>query len=321
MARDNPVQFAVVREDPLLDAELLRGIGAPRVVLVCSGGCTALTLQSLFPDASFVLVDPNPAQLDLVRRKVDALARPAPERRSAFNVEDPDPAGLSQCGNFESLFRGLRSFLEEFVAPPDEWRRLLSPESPDRALLSPMTGSRWWPVAFEVFFHDAILNAMFGPDATQHAERGSYPSYFRRAFERGLAAPDAERNHFLHHVFLGRYVDGALPQHLAHPAPVHRFEYVEGTLDRAAPHLAEADVVHLSNVFDWMDERAVAATARAVAERSKPGAAVLWRQLNNTRDFRPFFGDTLRFEDDLGLTLLTRDRSLFYSSIHVGRRT
>ena len=31
-----------------------------------------------------------------------------------------------------------------------------------------------------MFFGDSILNAMFGSDATQHAEPGSYPTYIRK---------------------------------------------------------------------------------------------------------------------------------------------
>ena len=48
--RDNDVQFAVVREDPMVEAELVRLTKASHVLLITSGGCTALTLQALFPD-------------------------------------------------------------------------------------------------------------------------------------------------------------------------------------------------------------------------------------------------------------------------------
>ena len=67
--RDNKVQFAVVREDPMVEAELIRLTGANDVLLVASGGCTALTLQALFPDLHITLFDFNPAQLEWVRKK------------------------------------------------------------------------------------------------------------------------------------------------------------------------------------------------------------------------------------------------------------
>ena len=64
---DNDVQFAVVREDPMVEAELVRLTNASNVLLIASGGCTALTLQALFPDLRITLVDFNPAQLERVR--------------------------------------------------------------------------------------------------------------------------------------------------------------------------------------------------------------------------------------------------------------
>ena len=110
--RDNPLQFAVVREDALVEVEVLRRHPCRRVLLIASGGCSALTLQSVLPELEITLLDPNAAQLDLVRAKLDALdALRAGDRLARFNVENDDPSGLCECGNFESLFRSLRTFL------------------------------------------------------------------------------------------------------------------------------------------------------------------------------------------------------------------
>ena len=71
--RDNKVQFAVVREDLMVEAELVRLTNANNVLLIASGGCTALTLQALFPDLHITLFDFNSAQLERVREKMSAL--------------------------------------------------------------------------------------------------------------------------------------------------------------------------------------------------------------------------------------------------------
>jgi hypothetical protein len=47
--RDNPVQFAFVREDPEIEASLVRRDHSGSALLIASGGCTALSLQALFP--------------------------------------------------------------------------------------------------------------------------------------------------------------------------------------------------------------------------------------------------------------------------------
>ena len=119
--KNHDLQFAVVREDPEIERTVMGARPPDRSLLVASGGCTALSLQSWWPESRFTLVDPNPAQLELVRRKVALIeAGVTRDVRLRCNVESDDPSGLSQCGNFEGLFRGLRGFLHEFVVTPDE---------------------------------------------------------------------------------------------------------------------------------------------------------------------------------------------------------
>src|SRR5437773_9198576 len=162
--RDNPVQFAVVREDPQIEAALARKTCARTALLIGSGGCTALSLAVLFPDLALTLVDPNPAQLELVRRKARLLAEGAPKAR--FNVGDDSADGLNACGNFESLFRGLRDFVREYVLPASELGALLTVPGQLRRSPGLLFANRYWKTGFDLFFSDALLNSMFGPAAT-----------------------------------------------------------------------------------------------------------------------------------------------------------
>ncbi len=325
----NPVQFAVVREDPVVELSLLADVrrgASTAALLIASGGCTALTVAAARPDVALTLLDANPAQLALVERKRAALAAHAPgsaARRRTFGVDADDAASLSGCGNFESLFRGLRAVLDDLVMPAAERRALLAGDGGAGAL----TGNRYWPVAFEMFFSDAMLEAMFGPEATQHADKGSYPAYFRRVVERALAggaggAP-ARANPYLHHVLLGHYLDGALPAFLERmtcaQAEGARFNLVEGSVTRG-PSFSAFDLVSLSNLFDWMSDDDVAATCARLAAESKPGAVVVLRQLNNRAPVERFFGDAFRFDDARAAALLARDRSMFYERLVVGTR-
>lgn len=320
--RDNPIQFAVVREDPLLEVEVLRRHRCRRVLLIASGGCTALTLQAVFPELDITLLDPNPSQLELVRAKVDALGGLSDgARRERFNVETDDPTGLSECGNFESLFRGLRSFLHDFVLPRDRMRRLFEEPGGLSEASELLFEHPYWPVAFGLYFSDPLLNTIFGAAATQHAEPGSYPDYFRRLFEAGLVRKDARDNPFLHHVFLGHYLDrrGCLPHFLTAPSPTYRFTFVQGCLD-AAVDLSPFDFVDLSNIMDWMSADDVRSLLEMLRTEIRPGAVVMWRQLNNTRDFEVSLQEQFMFDTDWQRTLQARDRSLFYSSVHVAVR-
>lgn len=301
MPRRNDLQFAVVREDPVLETRILRGIGGRRVFLIASGGCTALHLLSEFRELELTALDASPFQIRHVQSKIGALSR----RDSLDQWQE-----LSQCGNFESLFRGLRHFLEEMVAGPDEWEQLLEDSSlPVASVLA----HQYWPVAFELFFHEKMLLAMFGAQAIQYSTPGSYPRYFRHVFEAGLQRPDRAENYFLHHILLGRYLPRALPAFLQNPPASINIDLVERPVEQA-PDLSRYDLISLSNLFDWMAPSQIEKVTRRLSNEARPGARVLVRQLNNDIDLTPYFAG-FRFDTVLAQELLALDRSLFYSRL------
>jgi S-adenosylmethionine-diacylglycerol 3-amino-3-carboxypropyl transferase len=226
--------------------------------------------------------------------------------------------GLNQRGEFEALFRILRTAFEELVAPPAELRAYFDGDPAlRRELVDRWTRSRYFGAAFALAFSEPLLHAMFGPEATQHAEPGSYPRYFAHAFERGLRRSDGPKNPFLQHVLLGCYRRADAPAYVSAARPLS-VELIEGTL-LDVPELGRFDLFSLSNVFDWSEDALVAGWAEKLAQAARPGAAVLLRQLNNRRDLRRHFS-AFAFDDGLSEAFLTRDRSLFYQRIEVGFR-
>ena len=305
-------QFAVVREDPNVELDLIDRSGCAAGLVVASGGCTALTLSRLRPGLSVTAFDRNPAQLAHARSKADETVL------SRLNVGDANPAGLNQCGAFEGLFRVLRVMLTEFVAPAETFENVFRVSAGERArLVEHMTSHRFWPTSFEVAFAEPMLRTMFGPDALQHAAPGSYPAYFRAAFERGLSRGDAPENPFLHHVLLGRYLAGCAPEYIGRSGG--QITWVQGTL-LDVPDLSRFGLISLSNIFDWSDDSLVAAWAERLRAECVPGSVVVMRQLNNHRPLRPFFEPAFRFDDARGEALLADDRSLFYNRIEVAIR-
>ena len=306
------LKFAVVREDPELEAQLIRSEGVRRALVVASGGCTALSLLAELPALEVTAFDLNPRQLEQVRDKAAAAAE---GQLARLNIGDADERGLNQSGEFEGLFRTLRRMLREFVIGDGELERFFAGEA---ALADAWISHRYWPGCFAACFSDGLLHAMFGPAATQHAVPGSYPGYFADVFARGLRRDDAARNPFLQHVLLGAY--------RAEDAPVYARdrrgrmpELILGGLDAVA-ELERFDLFSLSNVFDWSDDALVADWAGRLKKAARPGSIVLLRQLNNTRDLRRHFAPEFVFDDALGVALQARDRSLFYNRIEVGRR-
>lgn len=310
-------KYAVVREDPEVEAALIEHFGARRALLVASGGCTVLTLARRFPALQITAFDINSTQLDLLRAKCAARNQPG-----RLNIYNDNPEGLNQNGEFEGLFRVLRHFLQEFVVAPHELDRFFDPGTPwdaRNAMIRRWFASPYWISAFALAFDHGLLNAMFGPSATQHAASDSYPHYFQEVFERGLKRADAPQNPFLRHALLGRYLPDCAPEWVGHwPEP--KLELVEGTL-LDVPGLNSFDLIHLSNIFDWSDDAEVRDWCAHLVQHAQPGAVVLLRQLNNRRNLRSFLSPAFRFEKELSKTLQEHDRSLFYNRIEVAVRT
>jgi len=315
MPNSSGLKFAVVREDPEVELEVIRRFVLTRPLLVVSGGCTLLTLKSKFPEMEVTAFDTNPAQIDHTRSKAMAVAAGELDR---LNVGQIDPRGLNQNGAFEDLFRVLRSSLVNLVTGEVDLLSYFDLGENERAkMIRNWTSNPFWLPSFHGAFNDPLLHAMFGPAATQHAPKGSYPGYFADVFARGLSATDAHRNPFLQHVLLGMYRSEDAPSYV-HGTTLDGVRILEGGLLQV-PDLETHDLVQLSNIFDWSDDTLVQQWAQYL-KRLRPGAVVLMRQLNNTRNLRPHFEPEFAFDAALGESLRAQDRSLFYNRIEVGVR-
>lgn len=294
-----PLQFAITREDPSLERELIAGVRAPKILLVCSAGDTILSLLHHVPDAEITTFDFNHAQLEHFIHKA----------RGGQSMDE-----LCALGNFESLFRQWSHFFYEFILSRDQILEIFlhADRFPDEIF-----ASRYWPVSFDLHFHDTFLRAMFGDAAIQHAPKGSYPRYFQRAFEKGLKQKTFSKNPFLQHIFFGKFLE--LPAYLKAPSPIGGVKLIHGTL-RDCGDLSRFDLIQLSNIFDWssMDEiRSSCELLRAM----KPGAKLLVRQINNETSLPEFLGPEFSVDIPLSERLQEIDLSLFYIRVVAATKT
>ncbi len=314
-----PVAYAVIREDPRLEGDLVLRLGAKRLLCVASGGCVALSLSSRFPSLGVVAFDTDERQLEHMEAKAAASMR---RDLTALNVESAASTGLNQCGELERVFRLLRAFFEECIAPHADlfafFTRSKSLSELD-GMVREWTTSRYWLPAFHACFSDVLLRSTLGGAPAAFADVGGQPEYFARAFARGLRRDGAPENPFLQHVFLGGYRKECAPHYIRNPTP-YRVEMIKGSLDHV-PDLESFDVVSLSNLLDVVSEAELVRFADLLRQKLRPGAALLMRQLNSSRRLRPYFEPDFVFDDVIGGRYYRRERSLFYNRIEVGFRT
>jgi S-adenosylmethionine-diacylglycerol 3-amino-3-carboxypropyl transferase len=327
-----PVAFAQVREDPLLDLAVLKGIithhqsppgrGGLSALMIASGGCTAAFLCASGLLAHLHLVDFNPGQMELCRLKLFLLQNADPTRRlELMGHHSADKTGSDYHGRYEVLFAHLRDAMRNSLGELEAVLRLDNPAERSARVESHTPLGIVLDHAFDDVMALPNLVALFGEQATQNS-REPFSRHFARRTRHAIESLPTENNPYLWQLLLGRFPDGVSYPWFTAAAPKQMPEIAEtiGTIDTAlAIHHDRFDFVHLSNVLDWLSVDEARTTMRLAYDALRPGGCVIIRQLNSTLDL-PALGDSFEWLTAEADRLHTIDRSFFYRSLHVGRK-
>jgi S-adenosylmethionine-diacylglycerol 3-amino-3-carboxypropyl transferase len=236
-ARDDRLFFAQVREDPRVEIAALAPRANDRIVVVTSGGCTALSL--LAAGAGEVhAVDLNRAQNHLAELKVAAVR--AFGRRTAIAFLGGLPgAGKGRLDSYamlrDSLTPGARSYwdrhrlaiqrgvlnagvserfirvvawlVRHVVQTPDRVKRLLACRTLDdqRERFAREWNTRRWRWLFAALLNRWAMSRAYDPAFFTHVGRSNFADHFRQLAEHALTEVPVADNYFLHHMLTGRY--------------------------------------------------------------------------------------------------------------------
>ena len=262
-AKEDRLFFAQVREDPLLEIEALSPLADARVVVVSSGGCTALSLLATGA-REVVAVDLNSTQNHLVELKVVALRRlvnpelmsflgvaPGTARRRSrtYAVLRPylsDEAvkfwdrhesliarGVLSCGVSERFIAAVVGVLKLAIHRKDRIDRLLSLTSLEeqRKFFAREWNTTRWKLLFPLLLNRWTFNRTYDPGFFRQVENPSFAAHFRGLIEHALCEVPVRTNYFLHQMLSGTYpvqTPGGVPPYLD---PTRR-EFLRSRLDR-----------------------------------------------------------------------------------------
>src|SRR5439155_18333150 len=134
--------------------------------------------------------------------------------------------------------------------------------------------------AFERALALAILVRLFGEAATRNPAE-SFAKHFARRTRHVLATLPAATNPYLAKVLLGEYPSGVLAPYLTTPRQerLRPVDYTVGPMTQALTAAAadSYDVVHLSNILDWLTPDEAQATLDLAHKALKPGGWVFIR--------------------------------------------
>jgi S-adenosylmethionine-diacylglycerol 3-amino-3-carboxypropyl transferase len=346
--------FSQVREDWWVEWQVLERLavakrGQPlRVLLVASGGCTALSLLGHPAIGQVDAIDVNPAAIHLVELRRQALAilsndevnclvgsgdRSRQDQRLGLydrlrsylpissqvfwdQRRDQISAGVNQIGRFEQLFRELAiRFTEAGLSPL---------EDPDGAIASP----QWQPI-FDAVFERQKLVDRFGPAAVNYSMDRSFGEHFGAVFAQAMQRFEPNDNYFLTQIWADRYIedpDGkplylqAAAQQILRPL-LSQLQLYTGEFGQVLTQLTQPyDLIQFSNLSDWMPLPALNAMLQNIQAHLTPGGAVIGRRLNGDHNLTNVMAAHFNVDRPFSQQLQADDRSFFYSEVVVGWR-
>ena len=251
--RDDKLYFAQVREDPLLEVEMMAPRPEGRYVVVSSGGCTALSLLARGAGA-VASVDQNRTQNHMVELKAAAACLQAhggpPGRALAFLGGSPASAetrlsdyreirellsqpaqaywdrrrkaitaGVLSSGVTERFLKAIVTAVRLFIHRGNRMDRLLACRTLEEQarFYDEVWDTRGWRFLFQLLLNRKVFNRTYHPAFFRKVENPSFSRHFRGLFEKTVKGMPVRGNYFLHHMITGYYphnVPGGLPPYL-----------------------------------------------------------------------------------------------------------
>jgi S-adenosylmethionine-diacylglycerol 3-amino-3-carboxypropyl transferase len=346
--------FAQVREDYTVEMRVIDRLARTqnhplRLLLIASGGCTALSLLTMPEVAEIEAVDTNTAQLHLVELRRQALLNlsiaeqldligenfttPESMRINLYNkIADRLPTttrnywdnhlseiafGVNRVGRFEQLFRELSArFTEAGLDPINDTDAAIQDDR--------------WQSIFEAIFDRHQLIQTFGESAVNYSMDRSFGTHFADVFARSLQKYDPHQNYFITQVWRDRYADGVngVPLYLQPQAQssihhlgtdrlkLHHGVFVEKMLELGSNK--PFDLIQCSNISDWMPPQDLDQMLAQAVNLLNPGGGLIGRRLNGDHHLGSVMATHISVDEDFSRELLELDRSFFYREVVVG---
>lgn len=241
--------FAQVREDPVLEIEALAPAPGRTLVVVGSGGCTALSLLAAGA-GQVIAVDLNRTQNHLTELKAAAVATLGAQGAIAFlggsrqsrsgrldRYRSMVPqltaeartwwdahrravgAGVLNAGVTEHFIAAVMATVRMGIHPPSRVRRLLACRTLDeqRQLYRREWDTRLWHALFALMLNRAVFRKTYHPAFFAHVDNPSFARHFDRVAHHTLTNVPMATNYFIHHMLTGAYPvgrPGGLPPYL-----------------------------------------------------------------------------------------------------------
>lgn len=334
---DLPVNFSQVREDCLLDSEILQNINCQVNVLMIASGGDTLCYLAAHPKVKHIdAVDASTSQLNLTKIKLALLnfsqenrlailghSEMSPEirmqilteicRENKIDISSLRAADLISmegpdfCGRYEQLFKGIQKELELKGITRNNLK------AKRIGLLN----------IFREYFDMSLLIRLFGREATQNPLK-SFSEHFHDQTEAYLNVDGALKSPYLNQMLFGEFAGICYPWlelKALTAREVCSVDFSQGMmLDKLKSTKSESyEFIHLSNILDWLSEEEAGEVLYQTFRCLKKGGKCIIRQLNSSLNIEGQCKEII-WNRQWSEQLTEKDRSFFYRKVLVGEK-
>lgn len=351
-AEKEPIAFSIVREDSTQDQEIIKRYFPEEkvsMIMIASGGCTAAQLVSQSSINDLTLVDPNLAQLELTRFKINLLMLPTQKRLEILGYLPMNPqdrkdimqgymkalniksdlfgnldaiasCGLDFTGRYEKVFEALRNHLSNYKEEIENIFKINNIEEQIKYLSSETELGQAFDKAFVEVMSQENLVKLFGKKATANRVQ-NFSKHFVERIRVYLSNHLASKSPWLANMLLGHFNNNLMFPWLTSkinkdlPEINYVNSFMNNALDQAKPNTYH--IVHLSNIIDWLTPEEAEKTLELAYNALKPGGIVIIRQLNSNVDIVKL-GKKFNWDLKTSKEFLHNDHSFFYRNFFIG---
>lgn len=311
------ILFSQVREDPSVELNAIKLLNKNNlnVFIIASGGCTLLTLASLYANhinkvdaldinveqiyltqlkmALFYNLDKD-KYLEFIEGRLDKYeimqifeSLPLSNRCRKYWSENKDQLsyGINNIGKYEQLFRELK--LSNFD--------------------------------YEKIFDKNYLSSIFGDSAVKHSNITSFSEHFEGILQIYKIYHDQPSDNYFYNQIINNNYQGDMPLYIKNYDNKNNLyvKYINNNLISYMKHNKEKyDFIHISNVTDWMDETHIINLLYDIHQRLIINGLLIIRRLNSDVIIKDILNKIKIYEI---VNINTIDKTYFYKEVIVAR--
>lgn len=308
------ILFSQVREDPSIELYCLNQLTNAKVLLVGSGGCTALSLIANGNVQSIDIIDLNISQLYLIQLKIQLILK----LQDLNKILDFYEGKLTKP-EYDQIFNSIdlsESCRDYFISHMDLIYQGINQSGVYEQLFKELITSNY---DYEQVFSNRNLIQKFGLNAVKHSTITPFSVHFKQIMTKYHNNYTFNNNYFYHQMVYNSYNRNCLPHYLQNLNELRQnlqdvqINYIHADYCEYIRYCNKTyDLIQTSNLTDWMNEEQIDKLLSNISNKINQKNFIVLRKFNGDYDLKHLASQYFKIHYDI-----PHDTSEFYNEVIV----